>query len=73
MMIERTEIWKCSDGETFDIKEEAEIHEANVTLSRYIDDHRIYTTFGVQLGVNGADFLAWLKDNPRILVTLHHE
>ncbi len=67
-MVKKVTVYETSDGIQHISRDAAVYHEELIELQAYVDENRIY--IGGSSSADGADFMDWIKDNPRIYVRL---
>ncbi len=60
-------LYETSDGTYHKSRDAAKQHEELLELESYVNENRIYTNTEV---IDGAEFMEWLKENPRIRILL---
>ncbi len=66
-MAKMIKVYETSDGALHRSRDAATQHEELLALEAYVDANRIYASIDT---VDGAEFMEWLKENPRIHIQL---
>ena len=59
--------WEADDGTIFASEERADAHNEKCVVRDYIDNYNIFCNGG---RADGLDVIDWLKEHPRITITL---